>query len=220
MDIRLVLDMVFLWILSFPIVKGKIRCACSTLDCYAERRKFCEADTQCYVENLSSVVTRGCIDDKTPILCDNRKSTKLAHLDFPLLYCCKEEFCNRRVVPTEQPSVAPDLNHSNDDDVNPYVRYEYEDEEEKERQPCQNTSDSKLNPIYIAVPIAGVCVLLGLIIFAMYLLRRRNDMYAQYDAYRYQEHMATLANKQNEAKMTQSCETPNRCTDSERFSGK
>ncbi|WAQ94102.1 hypothetical protein MAR_006573 [Mya arenaria] len=84
-------------------ITRKIRCACSTLDCYAERRKFCEADTQCYVENLSSVVTRGCIDDKTPILCDNRKSTKLAHLDFPLLYCCKEEFCNRRVVPTEQP---------------------------------------------------------------------------------------------------------------------
>ena len=102
------------------------------------------------------------------------------------------------------------------DDVNPYVRYDYEDEEEK--PPCSSSSDSKLNPIYIAVPIAGVCVLLGLIIFAMYLLRRRNDMYAQYDAYRYHEQLAKMANKQNEMRVTQHCETSNRCTDSERSS--
>lgn len=113
--------------------------------------------------------------------------------------------------------------HFNDVDVvdddedndgnNPYVRYEYE----HERTPCTNSNDnSKLNAIYIAVPIAGVCVLLALIIFAMYLLRRRNDFYAQYDAYQYHEQMAKLANKQNETKV-QSCET-NRCTDSERSS--
>lgn len=100
-----------------------------------------------------------------------------------------------------------------DDEINPYIRYEYD----QERAPCPNSNDnSKLNPIYIAVPIAGVCVLLALIIFAMYLLRRRTDFYAQYDAYHYHEQMAKLANKQNETK-AQGCET-NRCTDSERSS--
>ena len=109
-----------------------------------------------------------------------------------------------------EPEVYDDIDDS--DANNPYVRYEYED-----RVPCQKNNDnSKLNPIYIAVPIAGVCVLLALIIFAMYLLRRRSDFYAQYDAYHYHEQMAKLANKQNETKV-QGCDT-NRCTDSERSS--
>lgn len=199
-------------------------CECTTLDCMAERRRTCEAEYFCYVENLSSDVTRGCINDKTPLLCENRKPAKLATGDYPwpFLFCCKDEdFCNRDIIPvkpTDQTAVAKsaDAKHANDDDdgSNPYVRYEYD----QERAPCPNNNEhSKLNPIYIAVPIAGVCVLLALIIFAMYLLRRRNDFYAQYEAYHYQEQMAKLANKQNESKVVQGCES-NRCTDSERSS--
>lgn len=169
---------------------------------------------------MNSVVTRGCINNKTPLLCENRKPTKLKSGDYPewpFLFCCKDEFCNKEVVPikpTREPVVEPEVYDVNDDSDtnNPYVRYEYED-----RVPCQKNNDhSKLNPIYIAVPIAGVCVLLALIIFAMYLLRRRTDFYAQYDAYHYHEQMAKLANKQNETKV-QGCDT-NRCTDSERSS--
>lgn len=111
-----------------------------------------------------------------------------------------------------QVHVLVDDNNSISDETNPYVRHEYD----RERKPCTNNENSKLNPIYIAVPIAGVCVLLALIIFAMYLLRRRSDFYAQYDTYQYHEQMAKLANKQNDAK-AQGCET-NRCTDSERSS--
>lgn len=48
-----------------------------------------------------------------------------------------------------------------------------------------------INPIYIAVPVAGVCVLLALIIFAMYLLRRRNDQYDNY--HHYHDHVSALA---------------------------
>ena len=53
-----------------------------------------------------------------------------------------------------------------------------------------NGSSSKvINPIYIAVPVAGVCVLLALIIFAMYLLRRRHHHH--YDNYHhYHDHLA------------------------------
>ena len=104
-----------------------------------------------------------------------------------------------------------------DDENNPYVRHEFA----PEPAPCPNTNDSsKLNPIYIAVPVAGVCVLLALIIFAMYLLRRRNDFYANYEAYQYHEQLARLANKQNETQAaTQCCDSnTNRCTDSERSS--
>jgi len=86
-------------------------CACTTLDCHAERRKFCEAEFFCYVENISSVVTRGCINEKTPLLCENRKPTKLGHLDYPHLFCCRDEdFCNSDVVPvkpTQQPGTQP-----------------------------------------------------------------------------------------------------------------
>ena len=47
-----------------------------------------------------------------------------------------------------------------------------------------NSGGSKvINPIYIAVPVAGVCVLLALIIFAMYLLRRRHHHYDSYHHY-------------------------------------
>ena len=105
-----------------------------------------------------------------------------------------------------------------DDKYNPYVREEYDDS----NTPCPNASNSdssRLNPIYIAVPVAGVCVLLALIIFAMYLLRRRNDLYANYEAYQYHEQIAKLQNaKQNETKSTSCNGTLNRCTDSERSS--
>ena len=39
-----------------------------------------------------------------------------------------------------------------------------------------------INPIYIAVPIAGACLLLAIIIFAIYVLKRQNRYY---DEYRY-----------------------------------
>ena len=100
-----------------------------------------------------------------------------------------------------------------DDKNNPYVIEDYDDS----NTPCPNASNSdnsRLNPIYIAVPVAGVCVLLALIIFAMYLLRRRNDLYANYH-----EQIAKLQNaKQNETKSTSCNGTLNRCTDSERSS--
>ncbi|KAH3716647.1 uncharacterized protein LOC127854445 [Dreissena polymorpha] len=224
MDILSFLSTLWICGVLIPVVKGKIMCACTTLDCYAEKRRVCEAEYFCYVENLHAVVTRGCINDKDPLLCENRRPTKIGKLDYPLLHCCNDDdYCNRDVVPvrpTDDPPITPvvHVTSSKDDDANnPYVRYEYEDSE-KAKTPCPSSSDSKMNPIYIAVPIAGLCVLLALIIFAMYLLRRRNDMYTQYDAFRYQEHLAKMAAKQNAGKNTQSCEVSNRCTDSERSS--
>ena len=75
-----------------------------------------------------------------------------------------------------------------------------------------------INPIYIAVPVAGVCVLLALIIFAMYLLRRRND---SFQGYHYHEHIPALQKQCNGKKPVSTCSScgrVNRCTDSERSS--
>lgn len=79
-----------------------------------------------------------------------------------------------------------------------------------------------INPIYIAVPVAGVCVLLALIIFAMYLLRRRTDYY---ERYKYPTTVSVLPRHQHHhhhdcsdvIKCDNTCKL-NRCTDSERSS--
>lgn len=71
-----------------------------------------------------------------------------------------------------------------------------------------------INPIYIAVPLAGVCVLLALIIFAMYLLKRRNTYY---DHYPYHTHVSTL-HPHCHVDPKRTVPKMNRCTDSERSS--
>ncbi|KAL4222423.1 hypothetical protein ACF0H5_018462 [Mactra antiquata] len=228
MDTYNYLMLVMLWSIIIPYVKGGIMCECTTLDCEAERRRTCDAEYFCYVEIFDSVVTRGCINNRSPLMCENRKPAKPAtgdYPDWPYVYCCKDEdYCNRDIVPVvptvntvDKPEVVTQkqvlpADYATVGEINPYVKHEYD----SDRKPCPNNDSSKLNPIYIAVPIAGVCVLLALIIFAMYLLRRRNDFYAHYDTEQYHEQMAKLANKQNDAK-AQGCET-NRCTDSERSS--
>lgn len=90
-------------ITSLFISGGGLTCACTTLDCEAERRETCEAEFFCYVETLDSVVTRGCINNKTPLLCENRKPSKLAtghYPNWPHLICCKDKpLCNQDIVP-------------------------------------------------------------------------------------------------------------------------
>ena len=80
-----------------------------------------------------------------------------------------------------------------------------------------NKDNSKmLNPIYIAVPVAGVCVLLALVIFAMYLLRRRTDYYERYN---YPRNVTVPpCHMISGAKPNSSPCKMNRCTDSERSS--
>lgn len=77
-------------------------------------------------------------------------------------------------------------------------------------------NSNMINPIYIAVPVAGLCVLLALIIFAMYLLRRRGDYYERYP---YPPVITVPRHHVNckESKCVPSCKL-NRCTDSERSS--
>ena len=96
---------IILFHVLYVIFAGKLLCECTTIDCQLERRRSCEADYFCYVENINNELTRGCINDKTPLLCENRKPSKLPSGDFeewPLLFCCKtEDYCNREVQPVK-----------------------------------------------------------------------------------------------------------------------
>ena len=44
----------------------------------------------------------------------------------------------------------------------------------------KQSNSSLLNPLYIGVPVAGACVLLAIIIFAIYILRKQHEMYAEH----------------------------------------
>ena len=51
-------------------------------------------------------------------------------------------------------------------------------------RPRRPSRSRLMNPLYIGVPIAGACVLLAMIIFAIYILRR-NTPYSQQRTYQY-----------------------------------
>jgi hypothetical protein len=52
-------------------------------------------------------IVRGCIDDSTPLLCENRRPLTYTGT-WPVLLCCRENWCNRGVVPT-LPAWATDI---------------------------------------------------------------------------------------------------------------
>ena len=50
----------------------------------------------------TSSIVRGCIDERTPLLCENRRPQAYTG-SWPVLLCCKEEWCNKDVLPTVPP---------------------------------------------------------------------------------------------------------------------
>lgn len=188
------------WTFLFGIVRGAITCECTTEECRSEGKTQCVAAHFCYSEFFNTL-TRGCIDEGSSLLCENRKPKGIGY--WPSLYCCKDKnFCNRDVVP----SLAPDTDEQEPDApadaVDPPSGVSLDNghvsggnckdglTEEEAAHRSDSGSAKVINPIYIAVPVAGVCVLLALIIFAMYLLRRRNDHLDSY--HHYHEHVPAL----------------------------
>lgn len=202
-----------------------LECECTTYECLSEGRRTCTASHSCYSQ-LTEVVERGCIDRKTPLLCENQRPNKktISKLmaGWPVLHCCRDsDFCNRGVIPTEPPDQKDPFPNKNDESDPYYDEIPTETATEKSNCP-QSVADSgsgssaMINPIYIAVPVAGLCVLLALIIFAMYLLRRRGDYYERYPY----PQTVTVPRHHIQCKDTKcapSCKL-NRCTDSERSS--
>ncbi len=58
-------------------------------------------------------------------------------------------------------------------------------------RPRERVRNKTINPLYIAVPVAGACVLLAIIIFAIYILKRQNALMAEY----HQNHLKQQHNK-------------------------
>lgn len=211
-----------------------LNCDCTTQECMDQKTRICSG-MWCYSETYNGYVETGCLDQRQPLLCENRLSSKLPQ--HRISHCCNDrDFCNKNVVPTPAPprnihevievdepedpkydnAILNDVLSNKNDDVN-LLKHDADHTD----CPCALNGPSKdsskmLNPIYIAVPVAGVCVLLALVIFAMYLLRRRTDYYERYNYPRNVTvppcHMISGA-KQNSSP----CKI-NRCTDSERSS--
>ncbi|GFO37907.1 Bmp and activin membrane-bound inhibitor-like protein [Plakobranchus ocellatus] len=187
--------------------RGLLRCDCNTQECADAGMTTCIARKSCYTELYQNVLNRGC--DPTPLACENRKPSGLQQLEWPALYCCRHKnLCNKHAIPTI-PTPGAEI-EANEGDKHPSVSYSpdnnehFVDEEEEEEEgeedaneepssgesDCPNSDPDQqarartkiVNPIYIAVPVAGVCVLLALIIFAMYLLRRRTDYHHPHDS--------------------------------------
>ncbi|XP_069111823.1 BMP and activin membrane-bound inhibitor homolog [Argopecten irradians] len=212
-----VLQAVICGSIVFTLTAG-LECVCTTQECMDRKMTTCRASHYCYSETIDDplfkdLTSRGCIDSSTPLLCENRRPAKL-RAAWPVLHCCNDRsFCNENVVPTQPPRPVPEVEEPVYEDFNT----------EPTPQPAgcpnqhgTNSSHSIINPIYIAVPVAGVCVLLALIIFAMYLLRRRTDYY---ERYQYPRTVSVPQHHQqcSDAKCANACKL-NRCTDSERSS--
>jgi len=101
----------------FVDVSGKLQCTCTTPECEHDGTSTCQADNFCYVQIIPPVsasvssasnarslgeVTRGCIDDDTPLLCENKRPSTYRGA-WPVLHCCSDHWCNHGVIPTLPP---------------------------------------------------------------------------------------------------------------------
>ncbi|CAG5133440.1 unnamed protein product, partial [Candidula unifasciata] len=181
-----------------------IRCECNTVECKEAGKTMCTATKFCYTELYQNRLNRGC--DPAPLACENRKPVAV-DVEWPAVHCCNEkDLCNKYSIPTATTA-------DKEEGVHPQQMYE----PQSTGSNCSNLAQVRrssttkiINPTYIAVPVAGVCVLLGLIIFAMYLLRRRS-YYHHHDNFHSYHHDHAAQNVSPSSK-------GNRCTDSERSS--
>ncbi|XP_076460496.1 uncharacterized protein LOC143293487 [Babylonia areolata] len=198
-------------LVMLPAAQGSILCVCTTEECLSEGKRTCYAEHHCYSQYFEDTLSRGCIDGGSPLLCENRRPKGVDN--WPSLFCCSDrDYCNKDVNPT-LPLGSPD----NDGKKVTAEKEDSGGTPPEEPRPvpedlppvrCQNgaggggggggaggedmahSSGGKvINPIYIAVPVAGVCVLLALVIFAMYLLRRRNHHHHYDNYHHYHDHL-------------------------------
>lgn len=220
---HVLLHVIFVWVTTC----NGIRCDCDTQECKDAGKTTCMATKFCYTELYKNSLNRGC--DPTPLACENRKPSGVGdNVEWPALYCCSnKDLCNKYVIPTV---VTPEKISEDvpEDSADAHVTHESNCSNAELHQRTQTTKI--INPIYIAVPVAGVCVLLALVIFAMYLLRRRTD-YHHHDGFHHyhHDHAAAVTPKKNivphhcqctckKQTVVPPCTKGNRCTDSERSS--
>ncbi|XP_074659423.1 uncharacterized protein LOC141912104 [Tubulanus polymorphus] len=189
---------VILLLMETDHVQGDVNCVCTTRACKQRQKRTCQGRYMCYAQSIAASIAdigldivRGCIDDRTPLLCEN-KIPKDVTGAWPVLHCCKDDWCNQHVVPqipqwlldredkkrepkptTPEPTYQYDA-HASLSNIknNPYVEDIYM---RKPADSRQYSSAGEINPIYIGIPIAGACILLASVIFAIFLLRRKSS---------------------------------------------
>lgn len=173
------LSLSFLLLLITNLVRsswaeGKfITCLCTTKHCRGVGTHTCNTTNMCYTQFLdrkdgSDPVVRGCINEKTPLLCENRPPAVPPN-KWPLLQCCSDNMCNQDGVPTAPPwhgtttrsdmsFMGNSLENAVPDDVGSQPRI--------------------ISPTYIAVLVVGICLLIIIGAVAMVVLRRQNRFYS------------------------------------------
>ncbi|XP_065582580.1 BMP and activin membrane-bound inhibitor homolog isoform X2 [Artemia franciscana] len=81
-----------------------LTCVCTTSACEATGNDICVTAGLCYAQWQDSKdgkdpITRGCIIRRTPLLCQNRKPKLKIGANWPSLYCCSTDLCNKEAVP-------------------------------------------------------------------------------------------------------------------------
>ena len=105
-----------------------MECICTTAECHTEKTRTCTAEHFCYVQSMvnplaggdkTPMIIRGCIDERTPMLCDNRRPDlrEISKAAWPVLHCCRDTYCNKDVIPTPWPDgkAIERVNHSPDE---------------------------------------------------------------------------------------------------------
>lgn len=159
----------------------EITCACTTQHCREQGTSRCNTTSMCYTQYLQSrdpntdPITRGCINSRTPLLCENRRPAVHSAARWPQLICCSSSLCNQGVLPphsaTDLASPWPALRHEA-----PGLPAPPPSAEPPAPQPTTDDPSSaggSLSPVHVAVLAVGACALFILaLLLAVALVRR------------------------------------------------
>ncbi|KAL1430061.1 hypothetical protein MTO96_015541 [Rhipicephalus appendiculatus] len=163
----------------------QITCACTTQHCREQGTSRCNTTSMCYTQYLQSrdpntdPITRGCINSRTPLLCENRRPAVHSAARWPQLVCCSANLCNEGVLPpplhaetaSSWPALRPEASSSGVIDGVPVST-------ELPQSPPNNEDDvgddRLLSPVHVAVLSVGACALFAVALLVIVALVRRH----------------------------------------------
>ncbi|XP_077516086.1 uncharacterized protein LOC144126056 [Amblyomma americanum] len=167
------------------LAQGKqITCACTTQHCREQGTSRCNTTSMCYTQYLQSrdpntdPITRGCINSRTPLLCENRRPAVHSAARWPQLICCSSSLCNQGVLPppssdetaSSWPALRPEAASSGGVDSAPLST-----ELPPPQSPPGGGSDERLlSPVHVAVLSVGACALFAVALLVIVALVRRH----------------------------------------------
>lgn len=164
----------------------QITCACTTQHCREQGTSRCNTTSMCYTQYLQSrdpntdPITRGCINSRTPLLCENRRPAVHSAARWPQLVCCSSNLCNEGILPpplqaetaSSWPALRPEASSSSSVGVDGVPA-----STELPPQPPNNEDvgdEQLLSPVHVAVLSVGACALFAVALLAIVTLVRRH----------------------------------------------